>query len=805
MVVGSVHKVKKGILLLAMSLMLSSCETEEEAAENHLKKGVELLEKGDYAAAQLELKSAKKGNKSTAETYYYLALLDEKAKHFLAMEDNLQKTLKLEPEHPHARHKLGSLQLMVGKTDLAHDNANRLLLKNPQDNEALVLKASVLLREKDPDQALVFSNQVLESDPANIEALTLKSLILIQQNELADALVLINKALSLNEQKPALHFLKIRIHSSKDDVDAVLDDYLTLIRLYPDNDDYKVTLAKIYTKLGKIDAAESLLRNFVEQKPNQTKPKILLLEFLTAIKADEVDQQIEIYTKTLAGKPRQFINFAIWMLAKGKIPEAQVMLNQIVAQEGNSKVGIRANILLAKVAFDTQKYEKVKQIATSILEKVPNQLDAKILKVRLLLVEEQYPLVKASLDKIIWSHPKSDEALVLLAQYYLVQDDKHKAQTTFKAALEVNPANIQAFIPVYESLVANNDLKYARKLLDAGIRKEPRQAFLLQKLIQINILEKKWSDASRAAKVLAQAPKQKKLARFYQANILQGQGECNKAIILYKDLATEFPEQLRILQSMSSCYEKLGQRAEMIKLLKKYIKEQQSISATLVLSDLYAANKDYRKIDILLNDLVSKKPEIIQAQQKLAKNYTAMGQPEKGIDVYLKSLDYFPGNIRLSLSLATLYEQQKDFEKSVQVYEDLLKRTPDLLLAKNNLATLLVDNFPSDESFQRALILVQPFAKAEQAYYLDTYGWTLLHTGKVTEAISVFKKLIVKSPKVPIFRYHLGVAEYKHGNKSSALVQIDQAIKLSKKELDFLDLEKAKKLKIEIINKMQGR
>ncbi|WP_147883209.1 hypothetical protein [Bathymodiolus platifrons methanotrophic gill symbiont] len=61
---------KTGILLL-LSLTLTACETEEEAAESHLKKGVELLKKGDLAAAQLELKSAKQGNKSTAETYYY--------------------------------------------------------------------------------------------------------------------------------------------------------------------------------------------------------------------------------------------------------------------------------------------------------------------------------------------------------------------------------------------------------------------------------------------------------------------------------------------------------------------------------------------------------------------------------------------------------------------------------------------------------------------------------------------------------------------------------------------------------------
>jgi len=183
MVLGNIRKGNKvkTVLLVLLTTLLIACETEEEEAERHLQKGVELLKKGDYAAAQLELKTAKQGNKSTAETYYYLALLDEKAKHYLAMEDNLQKTLELEPEHQQARLKLGKLQLLMGKLDEANENSDRLLAKDPQNVEALVLKASVLFKQAQQDEALVMISQVLELNPVNVDALTLKSIILIQR------------------------------------------------------------------------------------------------------------------------------------------------------------------------------------------------------------------------------------------------------------------------------------------------------------------------------------------------------------------------------------------------------------------------------------------------------------------------------------------------------------------------------------------------------------------------------------------------------------------------------------------------
>ena len=142
--IRQVNKVKLSVLAVSLSLVLSACETEEEVAEGHLEKGIELLKKGDYAAAQLELKSAEKGNKSTAETYFYLALLDEKAKHYLAMQDNLQKTLNLEPEHQQARVKLGKLELLMGSEDKANEHVEILLTKNAQDSEALVLNALII-------------------------------------------------------------------------------------------------------------------------------------------------------------------------------------------------------------------------------------------------------------------------------------------------------------------------------------------------------------------------------------------------------------------------------------------------------------------------------------------------------------------------------------------------------------------------------------------------------------------------------------------------------------------------------------
>jgi len=783
---GNIHiknKVTASILAVSLGLFLVGCETEEEAAENHLKRGKELLEKGDYAAAQLELKTAKQGNKSTGETYFYLALLDEKARNYYAMQDNLEKTLKLEPEHQQAHIKLGKLKLLLGEVDKAHEHADVLLTKNPQDTEALILKSSALLREKKQDEALAIINSILETNAVHVEALTLKSMILMQQDKQVEALSLMDKAIAEDEKNVALHLFKVQIHAKQNDVDAVIKDYLALIALFPENDTYKITLAKVYAKSGKTDEAENLLRNLVKEKTNDLTPKVLLLEFLAATASDKVDAQIQVFSDELAKQPKQLFDFAKWMLAKGNGLRAKELLQQVVAAEENSDIGMEANILLAKIAFDSGDYASTENIATTILADSPNSVDAKLLKVRLLLVKEQYAQAHAYLDKIIWSHPKSDEALVLMAQVYLVEGDRQKAQNTFKSALNINPANTQAVLATFNHLMAQQDTKYARELIEKALRKEPKNLVFIQKIVQLDLLEEKWDEASKAVSQLARLAKGQNLAKFYQANILQGKGEYEKAV----------------------CYEKLNKRSKMLSFLQNQIKENKgNVAAVLLLSELYVKDKKYTKSISLLKKLIKDQPQIALAQHHLATVYIAMGKTDKAISVYQDGLKVHPKNIRLSLALASLYEQQKKFKLAVGIYEQLIANAPELDVATNNLATLLVDHYPTAENLKRAQQLTESFANSEQAYYQDTYAWVLLHNGDIKDSVKIFKQLIIKSPNTPVFRYHLGIAEYKNGNNSTALVQVDQAIELAKQGALFPERKVAEQMKQKIINTMRG-
>lgn len=798
------NKVNLGVFLVTLSLVLSGCETEEEAAVGHLEKGIQLLEKGNYAAAQLELKTAHKGNKSTAETYFYLALLDEKANHYLVMKDNLEKVLEIEPGHQKALVKLSTLELWLGEDDKAQLQVDKLLANNAEDSEALALKATILLRKQKNGDALGVIEEILQLDPTNVEGLKLKVNVFMRQDKLQKALALVGKGLSLDEKNIALHFLKIQIHAKQKNVEMVTDDYLSLIKLFPKNDDYKITLVKIYSQTGNVGEAEQILRQLIAKKPENIKPKILLLEFFSALVSDRLDQQISIFSQQLGDKPEQLLEISKWILSKNNTQGAKKLLQQLSDAQGETNTGIEAKIFLAKIAFDAENYGITKNIIGKILQKFPDNVESKLLKVRVLLIEEKYEEAKTFLTKVIWTHPKSDDALVLLAQFYLVQGDINQAHVKFKDALELNPTNIQAFIPIYNNLLANHDTKYARELLIKGLRKNPKQIVLLQKLIELNIQEENWKEANVLATRLKKVPVQKDLATFYLANILKGQGECAKAIDIYKQLVNDFPEQLQIFKHMSACYESLNKQSQMFSFLNAYIKSHSNnTAATMVLSDLYISVKKHKMAAELLNVLLQKQPEFVQVRQKLANIYSLLGKPKKVIALYEEGLQMLPGNIRLSLALTSIYQKQKMYDEAVRIYEQLHVQNPDLQVASNNLAILLVEHFNTHDNLLRASRLVDSFANSSEVYYKDTYAWVLLHKGNIEEAIKIFKEITLKSPNIPVFRYHLGVAEFKNENISNAMAQVAEALELGKQGKNFPEQKIAEEYMLKIVSKMR--
>ncbi|MBL1264965.1 tetratricopeptide repeat protein [Methylomicrobium sp. RS1] len=793
----------KPIFLLTISvLILEGCDKKDP--KEHLQKGIEYFNKGEYEKAVLELKTSSQSDKKLAETYYYLALLDEKNRQYKAMSENLKKVIEISPTHLEARLKFGRVQLLLGQLDSALEQAETILKNSNHNPDAQLLKASVLMKQTRQAEAQAIVDSVLKENPKHIDGLMLKSVLYMENKNSDSALSAINTAIKYEPKNISLRLFKIQINAQRKNIDSVINDYQELASLFPENQDFEIILAKIYTQSGKKKEAEDLLKNLIDKKPDDINLKLLFLDFLKTAYPEKAHVQFQKYTEEYKEKSGRLLALGKWAVAQQNFDDAKSVFHHIVELDQDKNQILSAKIYLGQIAYALKDFVSTKKILEDILAENSNYIDAKILQARILLAENKHDEAVDVLTKVLWDQPNSEETLVLLGQSFFAKGDEKEAEKQFKKVLEINPANQEAFTYLYNNALSDRKLGYAEEISEKALRYHPDNLFLLEKIGRVYISEKKWDSANDILKKIEgfnhlQATS---LAKFLQAKIYQGQGECIKAIDLYKDLAELVAESYEILGDLALCYEKINKKDSMIVFLNDLLsKNSRNITASIILSDLLANNKQFEKSESLLRNLINENSKIPELYAELAKVKLAKGDSDSAINDYKEGLKANPGNINLLLSMAALYEKQGDYDAAVSIYEILLKNNPDLDIATNNLASILIEHGNDKEDLTKAVKLSEKFKDSKQASYKDTYAWALINQGNPSSGIELLNQIIISDPDVPVFRYHLAVAHHKNADNGSALSELREALNLAAKRGDFSDKKAAEALLNEIIAK----
>jgi tetratricopeptide (TPR) repeat protein len=483
-------------------------------------------------------------------------------------------------------------------------------------------------------------------------------------------------------------------------------------------------------------------------------------------------------------KPNILLEISKWMLVSGYAEEASKGLIQVVEAEENSNIGLMAKSILAEIDLNDKQFDKVEAAISEILSANSDFIDATLLKARLFLIQNKVDEAIEILNKAVWTKNDSDNAYMLLGQAYTLKRDSKQADQNFKQALEINPANIQAFTPIFNSYLQANQKEIARQYVDKALKAKPNQIVFLTNKADLDISDKKWDDAQETVQKIALFSKNKAVPLYLKANILQGKGQFSEAIKLYEDLLKDFPSHLNSMVNLVRSYEALNAREKSVKFLEAHYKKHNNDMVVLgVLSDLYMANKDYTKAkDLLLTQIKYSPDKSVPLFLALAKVEAILQKSPNGAkEVYLKALETNPDNSQLLMALAGLYEQTDNVTDARKTYEKVIEKNQDAILALNNLAAILLES-GNKEDFKKALELTERFKSNENVFLQDTYAWALVKNEKVKDGLAVLESLILKEPKLAELRYHLGMAHLANNNKATAIIELKQAIALSEKQ-----------------------
>ena len=661
-----------------------------------------------------------------------------------------------------------------------------ILIKEPDQLDALSINASILIRQEKTKEALAIIDSVLQKDANHIDALSLKIVLLMKEEAFDEALAILSPAIQNDGKNITLYLLKTQLDTKRDDTNALIDDYEKLVEFKPDDIYIKYALAKVYLKSNQRQKAEEILRKLVHDNSELIDAKLALLDFLYTTDVNKAEKQLNIFIEEYNNKHTVLIKFSNWLIGKGRADRAVEILNTVVIKDDISKQDkAKINLILSKIEISNKRFENGLTYIEKILKEDSSNFDAKLLKAEVLFANENYGVASKLLEEILWQKPDMDLALSLFGRIDLILGDWDKADANFKEALKINPANLVALKFIVSKAISENHVDYGIEILERALRFSPAKVTLLIKLIELNIDEQNWDIANKYIDIIKQQKNGGLYAQYFKARVLQKQNKNKQAIVIYKEILENYPGLKDALVGMAESYSALNQQSQMKQYLDGVIQNNPNIIFPYILkSQLLSLEKQNSEAIKLLNSAL-KTQEIKHPSLyiELARQHTVLGEKDAEYQTYIEALNYNSEDIKLLLLLASFHEKKKEFDKAVEQYDKVLLINPRQNIAKNNLATILIDHYGKPEDIDKAVQLTITFKQSKQPYFLDTYAWAQLKNGRINKALPIFKKVALLAPDVPVFRYHLAVAYNSLGDTMSAVSELKQALYLGKEKV----------------------
>jgi len=319
-----------------------------------------------------------------------------------AAEQIIDQILRIEPENPDALTVRANQALFTKDYSEAIAKARAVLLSRPNDVPALEILAASHEGAKQPELALDNYRQMLEADPQNIKALVKLSQAAARNGELEQAESLASTAL----------------------------------KLAPESIDAARTLVGIYAQQGDIDGAIGQANQLASSEENATLGKFLLARIYQADR--DFGAAIQNYKAVLEQRPENqpaMVGLLGSYDARGESDIAKEFLIQFVRL--NPGVG-HAKPYLARYELANQNVEQALRLLEESVTEFPETIEPHIMLGDLLIQRGKTKEAKATYEVGLEYHSQSGELLTRLAQVAELEKKIDLAISLYERALEQN-------------------------------------------------------------------------------------------------------------------------------------------------------------------------------------------------------------------------------------------------------------------------------------------------------------------------------------------------------------------------------
>ena len=671
--------------------------------------GAALLESGDVAGAEIELRKALEQKYTADAVVPQLAraqLLSGQAKKLV---DEFGKT-KLSPGEPQAalNTSLSAAYAAIGKQDEAkalladaltaqpdyvpaqladarisaatrdfggaRAKIDALLAKHPANAEALLLKGNLLSIEGDSSNALAQFSKAIEAKPNFLPAYSAIITSLLQSNKPEEAAKQLDALKKVAPKHPQTFFLDAQLNYQRKDFKTARESAQQLLRATPNNPNALQIAGAIEYQLRSYLQAETYLAKALQISPDLMLGRRLLVA--SHLRSGQPRKALEVLQPAL---PKIDMDSALLALAgevylqTGDANKAAEYFEKAskLAPENPARKTSLALAHLAQGNSDNALLE-LEQISVS-----DKGITADLALISAYLQKKQLDKALKAIDGLEKKQADNPATHNLRARALLAKRDIPAARLSFERALSINPAFFPAAASLAKLDLLDKKPEDARKRFESVLASDPKNIQALLSLAELKAATGGTNDEVSVliAKAVSTAPDEiaprLALIQYHLKN-----KDSKKALTAANEAATALPDKTEILDALGRAQQFSGDLNQAQITYGKLAGLQPASPVPLIrIAEVQFANKNKDEGIKNLKKALELKPDLLEAQQVLIQIATEGNNQSGALEIARTIQKQRPKEATGYVLEGDIFASGKSWAEAINAYRNGLKQT----------------------------------------------------------------------------------------------------------------------------------
>lgn len=766
-----------GVVALA-ALGLAACGSPDEQAKRYYDHGMELMAQHENARAGVEFRNAVKKKKDMLPAWLALAQIEEAEQHWPNLVPILRTVSELAPNDHKVRLKLARLLLLSGSLDEALTLTNVVVEAEKGNADALALKSALLYRLKDTAGAIGEAEAALKLDPKNAGAISVVAADRLARGDAKGALEMIDRTPANDPNDLGLALFRLKIFEQMQDLQQAESVLRKLVERYPNDDEFRRQLVKLYVFQRRHDDADKEERVIVAAHPNDPKIALEYIGLLTVIRGQAAARK-ELVARIDAGGdvfPFQMA-LADFDFANDNFADSRSLLERLISKDSSPEHVLSAQVKLAEFLLSKKMTAAAEPLVSEVLRKDSRNVNAMKLRASIRMDRGELEPAINDLRQALNDQPRSTDLMLLMAVAYERSGSVELAEKEFADATKASNFDANVGLDYITFLERRGSTERAEDVLKELANRWPRDTRILSALAQARLARGNWIGAQDVAEGIRRVGDDRHVADQIIGAALAGQNKYQESIGVLQNAYAAAPEAVQPLVSLVDAYVRAQQTDKAVALLNTLIKANPANADALVLlGSIELANKAPDDALKHFTAAIAKQPKNVAGYRALARLYVGQKKYDQAEKVIRAGLKEQPASSILQLTLTSILEQSGNYDAAISEYEVLLAIDPGSLIAANNLASLLADHRTDKASLERARTLAAGLRKSPVPQFKDTLGWVSYRQGDYQGAVPLLEEAASALPDQAVVHYHLGMGYIAKGEPAKASEQFKVAL-----------------------------